>query len=147
MIHMPQPRHPVVVSGARQTGKSTLVGELLPGPREYHTRDDMDTLHAARKDQDVLFQERTPVTIDEVQRAPELLAAVKLAIDRDRTPDRFLLTGSANLLLMQRVSETLAWRASHLSLWSMTRAEQAGHGTGPRPRLASTHGAPLAQPS
>ena len=119
----------VVVSGARQTGKSTLVGELLPGPREYRTLDDMDTLHAARKDPGVLFQGRTPVTIDEVQRAPELLAAVKLAIDRDRTPGRFLLTGSANLLLMQRVSETLAGRASHLSLWPMTRAEQAGHGT------------------
>ena len=69
-----------------------------------------------------------PVTLDEVQREPDLLRAVKRAIDRRRTPGRFLLTGSANLLLMRKVSESLAGRASYLTLWPMTRREQAGLG-------------------
>ena len=69
-----------------------------------------------------------PVTLDEVQREPDLLRAVKRAIDRDRTPGRFLLTGSANLLLMRQVSESLAGRASYLTLWPMTRREQRGLG-------------------
>jgi hypothetical protein len=63
-----------------------------------------------------------------VQRAPDLLLAVKREIDRQRTPGRFLLTGSANLLLMRRVSESLAGRASYLTLWPMTRREQLGLG-------------------
>jgi predicted AAA+ superfamily ATPase len=70
------------------------------------------------------------VTLDEIQRAPELLRAVKRAIDRRRTAGRFLLTGSANLLMMRRVSESLAGRASYLTLWPMTRREQRGEGRG-----------------
>lgn len=69
-----------------------------------------------------------PITLDEVQREPGLLRAVKRAIDRDRTPGRFLLTGSANLLLMRQVSESLAGRASYLTLWPMTIREQRGLG-------------------
>jgi predicted AAA+ superfamily ATPase len=65
---------------------------------------------------------------EEVQRAPALLRAVKRAIDRRRTPGQFLLTGSANLLLMRQVSESLAGRASYLTLWPMTRREQGGLG-------------------
>ena len=61
-----------------------------------------------------------------MQREPDLLNAVKRAIDRRREPGRFLLSGSANLLLMQRVSESLAGRASYLTLWPKTRREQAG---------------------
>jgi uncharacterized protein len=76
----------------------------------------------------VLVGGSTPVTLDEVQREPELLRAVKRAIDRDRKPGRFLLTGSANLLLMRQVSESLAGRASYLTLWPMTRREQRGLG-------------------
>ena len=60
-------------------------------------------------------------TLDEIQREPTLLSAVKRSVDRERRPGRFLLTGSANLLLMQRVSESLAGRASYLALWPMTR--------------------------
>jgi predicted AAA+ superfamily ATPase len=67
-----------------------------------------------------------------VQREPTLLAAVKRAIDRDRKPGRFLLTGSADLLLMRQVSESLAGRASYLALWPMTRREQRGEGRGGR---------------
>jgi predicted AAA+ superfamily ATPase len=102
----------VVVTGARQTGKSTLVEHLVPGKRRYATLDDLDVLDAARRDPEVLLGVPGPVTLDEVQREPELLRDVKRAIDRDRTPGRFLLTGSANLLLMRQVSESLAGRAS-----------------------------------
>lgn len=118
----------VVVTGARQAGKSTLAEHLVPGVRRYATLDDLDVLDAAQRDPEVLVGGPGAVTLDEVQREPELLRAVKQAIDRDRTPGRFLLTGSANLLLMRQVSESLAGRASYLTLWPMTRREQQGLG-------------------
>ena len=120
----------VVVTGARQTGKSTLAKELTPGRRRFFTLDDLDVLDSARRDPEALVGRDHPVTIDEVQREPHLLNAVKRAIDRQRQPGRFLLTGSANLLLMRRVSESLAGRASYLTLWPMTRREQLGLGRG-----------------
>lgn len=118
----------VVVTGARQTGKSTLARELTPGDRRFFTLDDMDVRDAARRDPEVLVGGHQPVTLDEVQREPGLLHAVKLAIDRERRPGQFLITGSANLLLMGQVSESLAGRASYLTLWPMTRREQLGMG-------------------
>lgn len=118
----------VVVTGARQTGKSTLARELAPGPRRYVSLDDLDVVDAARRDPEVLVGGSEPVILDEVQREPGLLSAVKSAIDRRRRPGQFLLTGSANLLLMGRVSESLAGRASYLTLWPMTRREQLGLG-------------------
>jgi len=99
----------VVVTGVRQTGKSTLVEQLVAGQRRYASLDDLDAL-------------------DAVQREPELMRAVKRAVDRDRTPGRFLITGSANLPLMRRVPESLAGCASYLTLWPMTRREQRGLG-------------------
>lgn len=120
----------VIVTGARQTGKSTLVRRIVTKPdRLYLTLDDMDVLGQARSAPDDLVARGTRVTLDEVQRAPDLLLAVKRAIDADRRAGRFVLTGSANLLLMRRVSETLAGRASYLTLWPMTRREQMGRGT------------------
>lgn len=118
----------VVVTGARQTGKSTLAEHLVPGTRRYATLDDLDILDAARRDPEALLGGPGAVTLEEVQREPEVLRAVKRAIDRDRKPGRFLLTGSANLLLMRQVSESLAGRASYLTLWPMTRREQQGLG-------------------
>ena len=118
----------VVVTGARQTGKSTLAQELAPGKRRYVSLDDLDVADAARRDPELLVGGDQPVTLDEVQREPDLLRAVKRAIDKKRRPGQFLLTGSANLLLMRRVSESLAGRASYLTLWPMTRREQAGLG-------------------
>lgn len=118
----------VVVTGARQTGKSTLAEALVPGKRRYWTLDDLDVRDLARRDPDALLGSPQPVTLDEIQREPALLGAIKRAIDRDRRPGRFLLTGSANLLLMKHIGESLAGRASYLSLWPMTRREQAGLG-------------------
>jgi len=118
----------VVVTGARQTGKSTLVKELTPEKRSYFSLDDMDVFELARQNPEALTGGAVNVTLDEVQREPDLLIAVKRAIDSDRRPGRFLLTGSANLLLMQGVSESLAGRASYLTLGPMTRREQMGLG-------------------
>ena len=118
----------VIVTGARQTGKSTLVQDLAPGSRRYFSLDDLDSREAARRDPEVLLGGAQPVTLDEVQREPELMRAVKRAIDKRRRAGQFLLTGSANLLLMRRVSESLAGRASYLTLWPMTRREQRGEG-------------------
>jgi hypothetical protein len=120
----------LVVTGPRQAGKSTLVQRLAPGRRRYQSLDDLDVLDAARRDPESLVGGSEAVTLDEVQRAPELLRAVKRAIDRRRSAGRFLLTGSANLLMMHRVSESLAGRASYLTLWPMTRREQRGEGRG-----------------
>ena len=122
----------VVVTGARQTGKSTLAEHLVEGARRFHSLDDFDVLDAARRDPEALVGGAQPVTIDEVQRAPGLLPVVKRAIDRNRKSGRFLLTGSANLLLMRQVSESLAGRASYLTLWPMTRREQRGLGSAGR---------------
>ena len=120
----------VVLTGARQTGKSTLVQELMPGRRRYLSLDDLDVLDAARREPEILVEGSEPVILDEVQREPRLLLAVKQAIDRQRRPGQFLLTGSANLLLMRQASESLAGRASYLTLWPMTRREQLGFGQG-----------------
>jgi predicted AAA+ superfamily ATPase len=100
----------------------------VAGERRYLSLDDLELLHAARNDPESLLGGSGPITLDEVQRAPELLSALKRAIDKRRTAGRFLVTGSANLLLMQQVSESLAGRASYLTLWPMTRREQQGQG-------------------
>lgn len=120
----------VVVTGARQTGKSTLVRDLpSAGDRLYLTLDDLDVLEQARRSPDDLVARGRRMTLDEIQRAPDLMLAVKRAVDEKRQKGRFLLTGSANLLLMRTVSESLAGRASYLTLWPMTRREQLGLGT------------------
>ena len=118
----------VVVTGARQTGKSTLAAELTTTPRLFLSLDDFDLLDQARRDPDSLIGGTQPVTLDEIQREPRLLHAVKRAIDRRRRPGQFLLTGSANLLLMRRVSESLAGRAGYLTLRPMTVGELRGAG-------------------
>ena len=117
--------HPVVVlQGARQTGKSTLA-RFGPGGRgrRYFSLDDLDVLDTARREPDALLTGSGPVTIDEVQREPALMLGVKRAVDRARVPGQFLLTGSANLLLMRSVSETLAGRAVYVRLPGLTWGE------------------------
>ncbi len=118
----------VVVTGARQTGKTTIVRDLMRGRRSYHTLDDLDVRALAERSPSELVDVPGDLVLDEVQRFPDLLLAVKRSIDRDRRPGRFILTGSANLLLMRRVSESLAGRAAYLTLWPMTRGERAGLG-------------------
>lgn len=119
----------VVLTGARQTGKSTLAQREFGADRSYLTLDDFEVLDQARNAPDALVRRAPRLTIDEVQRAPELLLAIKRAVDQDRRPGRFLLTGSANLALMESVSESLAGRAVYLTLGPMTRRELVGKGT------------------
>jgi predicted AAA+ superfamily ATPase len=118
----------VVVTGARQTEKSTLARDLLAERRTYLSLDDLDVREQAFRAPMDLVQRSERLVLDEIQRAPELLLSVKRAVDEDRRPGRFVLTGSANLLLMQRVSESLAGRASYVTLWPLTRAEVLGLG-------------------
>lgn len=118
----------VVITGARQTGKSTLARALGPASRRFHTLDDIDVLDLAKRNPQALIDGTHGVTLDEIQRAPELLLSVKSTIDRNRQAGRFVMTGSANLLMMQNVSESLAGRAAYCTLWPMTRREQQGAG-------------------
>jgi predicted AAA+ superfamily ATPase len=119
----------VVVTGPRQGGKTTLVSELVPdaSARRYVTLDDLVVLAAAREDP-VAFISRLegPVAIDEVQRAPDLFLPIKAAVDRDRVPGRFLLTGSADVLALPRLADSLAGRIEVLSLWPLAAAEIEG---------------------
>lgn len=118
-----------VLTGARQTGKSTLVRDVLSDERLYVTLDALSVRDSALRAPAELVRRADRMTVDEVQRAPDLMLAIKQAVDEDRRAGRYVLTGSANLLLMQQVSETLAGRAQYLTLWPMTRREQRGAGT------------------
>ena len=123
------------MTGSRQTGKSTLVTESRRRAAPYLTLDNLETLERARQEPEALVRSAERMTLDEVQRSPDLLLAVKRAVDEQKAPGRFLLTGSANLLLMQRISESLAGRAAYLTLWPITRREQLGAGA-PEPGRA-----------
>jgi uncharacterized protein len=121
----------VVLLGARQTGKTTLLQSmpLLEG-RPYLTLDDFDLRIQAEKEPEAVVARAPKLVLDEVQRARDLLIAVKRAVDADpeRTPGRFVLTGSANLLMLERIAETLAGRAVYVTLWPFTRRERLGLG-------------------
>jgi len=116
----------VMLIGPRQCGKTTLVRQLVDKDREYVTLDDDTALEAARNDPTGFVRGFDFVTIDEVQRAPELLRAIKLSVDGDRRPGRFLLTGSANILTLPQVSESLAGRMEIVNLLPISRAEILG---------------------
>ena len=116
----------VLINGARQTGKSTLaqLPELEHMGRQYLTFDDPGVRAAAKRDPNGFIAGlTTPVTLDEVQHATELFPAIKMAIDRKREPGRFLLTGSANVLLLPKLSESLAGRMELLTLWPFSQGE------------------------
>ncbi len=117
----------VCLLGARQVGKTTLAQRLKP-KRAYISLDNRDTLAAAQTDP-IGFIEGLPrpVILDEVQRAPEILPAIKLAVDRQRSPGQFLLTGSANLLLLPAVQESLAGRMEVIRLQPLSELEKQRH--------------------
>ena len=119
----------VVVLGARQSGKSTLVQYPENQSRRYESLDEFETLATLSKNPEGLLRVDQDLTLDEVQRLPKILLEVKRLVDEERRHGRFLITGSANLLLMHDVAESLAGRASYLTLWPMSRREQLGIGT------------------
>jgi predicted AAA+ superfamily ATPase len=116
----------VMVVGPRQCGKTTLVRQFVARDREYVTLDDDTVLEAARSDPAGFVRGFDLVAIDEVQRAPELLRAIKRSVDSDRRAGRFLLTGSANILTLPQVSESLAGRMEVVNLLPISMAEIAG---------------------
>lgn len=114
-----------VVTGPRQTGKTTLARTLAPGGR-FLSLDDFSLLEQARREPRALLAER-PVTVDEVQYCPELLRTIKLLVDENRRAGEFLVTGSANLLLAAAVGESLAGRAGYLDLLPFCPTEWRQH--------------------
>ncbi len=117
----------VVLTGARQVGKSTLLRNEVPFSRwRYLNLDDHEVLRQAREEPRELWAGAEAVVIDEAQRAPDMLMAIKREIDEGQRSVRFALSGSANLLLMGAVSETLAGRAAHLRLGPLVLGEMRG---------------------
>jgi predicted AAA+ superfamily ATPase len=119
----------VVVSGARQTGKTTLIKHLTGDDDSitYVTLDYPRLRELAKSDPELFLQQySTPLIIDEIQYAPELLPYIKIKIDEDRTAGQFFLTGSQMFRLMKDVSESLAGRVGILSLYSLSRSEILG---------------------
>lgn len=113
----------VLVIGPRQCGKTTLVRKFISGERAYITLDDDTVLDGVREDPPAFMRDLDQVTIDEVQRAPDLLRAIKRSVDDDRRAGRFLLTGSANVLTLPKVSESLAGRLAIVTLLPLSRSE------------------------
>ena len=119
----------VVVEGARQVGKSTLAQQVLAHrPGRLLTLDDEQVLAAAQYDPAAFVERQGPgvLVIDEVQMAPRLLRAIKAAVDADRRPGSYLLTGSANLLTMPGAQESLAGRAETVRLFGFSQGELTG---------------------
>jgi predicted AAA+ superfamily ATPase len=131
----------VVILGARQVGKSTLLQQVATAERagrEILTLDDQPARAAATADPAAFIAGLdTPVAIDEIQRVPELMTEIKLRVDRDKTPGQFVVTGSANLLEMKQVKDSLAGRAEYLRLHPFSQGELRGHRESFVPGLAN----------
>ncbi len=113
----------VLIHGPRQSGKSTL-GQNLEPDRKYVTLDDPIALNLARRDPRAFLEAYpSPVMIDEVQRAPELFMAIKLQVDRDRKAGKYLLTGSANVLNLPKLADSLAGRMEIVDLLPFSQGE------------------------
>ncbi len=125
----------VVLTGMRQTGKSTLLRrDAVLSRRRYVSLDDFSLLAEAREDPEKFIESDEPLTIDEAQKCPELLTAIKRSIDRKRVKGRFLLSGSANFSMLKGITESLAGRAVYLVLHPFTWRE-ASSGIGHTPFL------------
>ncbi|MDR2891903.1 MAG: ATP-binding protein [Deltaproteobacteria bacterium] len=126
----------LLVTGARQVGKTTLLRHLGGQERQYVTLDDPLLLNLAKQDP-ALFMQRfpAPALIDEIQYAPELLPYIKMAVDSNRQPGQFWLTGSQQFHVMKNVSESLAGRVGILELFGLSRQEILGRGGSQKPFL------------
>ena len=113
----------VLLAGPRQAGKTTLVRQFAKRGLDYLTLDDELTLLSAREDPVGMIRNLDRAVIDEIQRAPQLLLAIKKSVDEDRRPGRFLLTGSANLMALPTVTDSLAGRMETLLLLPLSQSE------------------------
>ncbi|MGL4284991.1 MAG: ATP-binding protein [Phreatobacter sp.] len=116
----------VLLTGPRRAGKTTLSRSMNADRRVYLTLDDQTTLEAARTDPVAFVRGRDRVIIDEVQRAPDLMLAIKKSVDDDYRPGRFLLTGSANVMTLPRVADSLAGRMETITMLPLCRGEILG---------------------
>lgn len=116
----------VLVVGPRRAGKTTLVRKMGTDSRAYITLDDQTALAAAQSDPAGFIRGLDQAIIDEVQRAPDLLLAIKKTVDEDYRPGRFLLTGSANVLTLPKIADSLAGRMETIQMLPLARAEIAG---------------------
>ncbi|MBU4486978.1 MAG: AAA family ATPase, partial [Candidatus Delongbacteria bacterium] len=114
----------LLLIGARQVGKTTLLKHLSTNKRTYITLDDPDILNLAKSDPALFFKRfQTPILIDEIQYAPELLPYIKIMIDSNRQSGMFWLTGSQQFHLMKGVSESLAGRVGIINLLGLSKHE------------------------
>ena len=114
----------VLLSGARQVGKSTL---CLNQDREYRVFDDLSEREAALNDSmGYIASLPKPITLDEIQKVPEVLEGIKINIDKKRLNGTFLLTGSANVLDMKKAKDTLAGRIIEIVMWPLSQKELKG---------------------
>lgn len=129
LLQMLETRRVVMLTGARQSGKTTLVRKLIPHETRYCTLDDYTAREAAQSDPH-LFVSQLPedgtLVIDEVQKVPALLPAIKHVVDQDNRPGQFLVTGSANILGLPTVTESLAGRIGKVRLRSLSQGEVLG---------------------
>jgi predicted AAA+ superfamily ATPase len=116
----------VLLAGPRQAGKTTLVRQMSGAGMRYLTLDDELTLMSARDDPVGMIRSLDQAVIDEIQRAPQLLLAIKKSVDEDRRPGRFLLAGSANLMAVPKVADSLAGRMETLLLLPLSQGEIEG---------------------
>jgi uncharacterized protein len=114
----------VVITGLRQSGKTTfLQHEFPPEKRRFITFDDFAQLSAAKADPDHFVNTGEDLTIDEAHRCPEIFTAIKRVVDKKRRPGQFLLSGSANFMLLRRITESLAGRSVYFEMQPFTRRE------------------------
>lgn len=116
----------VLIVGPRRAGKTTLVRKMGDTGRTYITLDDQTVLNAAQSDPAGFIRGLDRAIIDEIQRAPDLLLAIKKTVDEDYRAGRFLLTGSANVLTLPKVADSLAGRMETIQMLPLARAEIAG---------------------
>ncbi len=114
----------VVITGLRQTGKTTFLQQHFPATtRRFITFDDFAQLSAAKSDPDRFVSSDEPLTIDEAHKCPEIFTAIKRVVDRKRKPGQFLLSGSANFNLLRGITESLAGRSVYFQMYPFSRRE------------------------
>ncbi len=115
------------VVGARQVGKTTLVRDLLGQERGFFNLDDQAVIMAAEENPMSFLRQVPRITIDEIQKCPSLLTGIKRIVDEERKPGQFIITGSANITMLPRISETLAGRIAFIEVGPLTISEACSH--------------------
>lgn len=126
-------RSPVVaVVGPRQVGKTTLVKDLLGEKRQYYSFDDISLISVVEKSPLSFLTQFSKLTLDEIQKCPNVLSSIKMIVDEKRIPGSFLITGSANIAFLPTVSETLAGRITFVEVFPLTIFEILGKSKRPK---------------